>query len=58
MYEEVATQPDGDFHFFTGREAAELFGYDPEWLDQAPAEGRPVVRGRGQPPSEEQPSGR
>ena len=36
MYEEVAEQPDAEFHFFHGREAAELFGYDLELLDKAP----------------------
>jgi len=36
MYQEVADQPDAEFHFFHGREAAELFGYDAEWLDRAP----------------------
>ena len=36
MYEEVAEEPDGEFHFYHGREAAELFEYDPEWLDRAP----------------------
>ncbi len=36
MYEEVADNPEAEFHFYHGREAAELFGYAPEWLDQAP----------------------
>ena len=36
MYEEVSDSPDAEFHFFHGREAAELFGYSPEWLDRAP----------------------
>ncbi len=36
MYEEVADNPEGEFHFFHGRAAAELFAYDPEWLDRAP----------------------
>jgi SAM-dependent methyltransferase len=35
MYDEVAEQPDGDFHFYHGREAAERFGYDPALLDRA-----------------------
>ena len=35
MYQEVADHPDGEFHFFHGREAAELFGYTPQWLDRA-----------------------
>ena len=37
MYEEVADNPDAEFHFYHGREAAELFGYSQEWLDKAPA---------------------
>jgi SAM-dependent methyltransferase len=36
MYQEVADHPDAEFHFFHGREAAEMLGYDPEWLEQAP----------------------
>jgi arsenite methyltransferase len=35
MYQEVADHPEGEFHFFHGREAAELFDYAPEWLDRA-----------------------
>jgi SAM-dependent methyltransferase len=37
MYQEVADHPESEFHFFHGREAAELFDYDPAWLDRAPA---------------------
>ncbi|MCL7960398.1 MAG: hypothetical protein M8861_09420, partial [marine benthic group bacterium] len=37
MYEEVADDPTAEFHFYHGRQAAELFGYDPELLDRAPA---------------------
>jgi SAM-dependent methyltransferase len=36
MYQEVADHPDAEFHFFHGREAADLFGYPAEWLDRAP----------------------
>jgi SAM-dependent methyltransferase len=36
MYQEVADKPEATFHFYHGREAAELFGYDPEWLERAP----------------------
>ena len=36
MYQEVADHPEGEFHFFHGREAAEQFGYDVTWLDEAP----------------------
>ena len=49
MYEEVANQPDGDFHFFTGREAAELFEYDPALLDRAPPESVASFAGVGNP---------
>ena len=49
MYEEVAEQPDGDFHFFHGREAAELFEYDPEWLERAPESAVASFAGVGNP---------
>ncbi len=38
IYTEVAENPDGDFHFLTGRSLAENLGYDPEVLDRLPAE--------------------
>lgn len=49
MYQEVADQPDGEFHFFHGREAAEMFGYAPEWLDRAPAGAVESFAGVGNP---------
>jgi len=49
MYEEVATNPAGEFHFFHGRDAAELFGYAPEWLDRAPAGAVASFAGVGNP---------
>lgn len=57
MYQEVADKPTAEFHFFHGREAAELFDYAPEWLDRAPAAavasfagvGNPHLRSRLQP---------
>jgi arsenite methyltransferase len=49
MYEEVADHPEGEFHFFHGRQAAELFGYDPEWLDRAPAGAVESFAGVGNP---------
>lgn len=57
MYQEVADQPEGTFHFYHGREAAELFGYQTDWLDRAPAGavasfagvGNPHLRSRLQP---------
>ncbi len=57
MYQEVAENPDAEFHFFHGREAAEMFGYAADWLDRAPAGavssfagvGNPHARSRLQP---------
>ena len=37
MYEEVALEPDREFHFETGRPLAERLGYAPEDLDRIPA---------------------
>lgn len=49
MYEEVAEDPSGDFHFYHGREAAELFGYPAELLDRAPAGSVDSFAGVGNP---------
>jgi SAM-dependent methyltransferase len=49
MYQEVADNPDADFHFFHGREAAELFGYDPSVLDQVPRGAVDSFAGVGNP---------
>ena len=49
MYQEVADRPDGEFHFFHGRAAAELFGYAPEWLDKAPPGAVASFAGVGNP---------
>lgn len=49
MYEEVAEKPDGEFHFYHGRQAAELFGYDPELLDRAPEGAVSSFAGVGNP---------
>ncbi len=49
MYQEVADNPNGEFHFFHGREAAELFGYVPEWLDRAPPGAVASFAGVGNP---------
>lgn len=38
MYREVATNPEGEFHFEMGRAMAERLGYDPADLDRIPAE--------------------
>jgi SAM-dependent methyltransferase len=49
MYQEVADHPAKEYHFFHGREAAELFGYDPTWLDRAPAGAVASFAGVGNP---------
>ena len=49
MYQEVADNPAGEYHFFHGREAAELFGYDSAWLDRAPAGAVASFAGVGNP---------
>ena len=37
MYEEVALEPEREFHFETGRPLAERLGYPSTELDQIPA---------------------
>lgn len=49
MYQDVADNPEAEFHFFHGREAAELFGYAPEWLDRAPPGAVESFAGVGNP---------
>src|SRR3989442_8522614 len=49
MYQDVAEHPEGEFHFHHGRRAAELFGYEPEWLDRAPAGAVASFAGVGNP---------
>ena len=49
MYQDVADNPGGEYHFFHGREAAELFGYDTAWLDRAPAGAVASFAGVGNP---------
>ena len=49
MYQAVADQPESTFHFFHGREAAELFGYEAEWLDRAPTGAVASFAGVGNP---------
>jgi SAM-dependent methyltransferase len=49
MYEEVATHPDGDYHFYTGRRAAEMYGYCAEDLDAMPAGAVAAFAGVGCP---------
>jgi len=49
MYEEVAEHPEGEFHFYHGREAAELFDYDAGALERAPAGAVESFAGVGNP---------
>ena len=49
MYQEVAEDPEAEFHFYHGREAAELYGYKQEWLDRAPAGAVSSFAGVGNP---------
>lgn len=49
MYQEVADHPRSEFHFFHGRTAAELFEYEPEWLDRAPPGAVESFAGVGNP---------
>ncbi|HSJ14105.1 MAG TPA: methyltransferase domain-containing protein [Longimicrobiales bacterium] len=49
MYQEVADHPEVEFHFYHGREAAEMFGYRAEWLDRAPAGAVASFAGVGNP---------
>lgn len=49
MYQEVADHPENEFHFFHGREAAEIFGYELEWLDRAPEGAVASFAGVGNP---------
>lgn len=49
MYQEIAENPAAAFHFFHGREAAEMFGYPSESLDRAPAGAVASFAGVGNP---------
>lgn len=49
MYQEIVDDPDAEFHFYHGREAALLFDYDPAWLDDAPAGAVASFAGVGNP---------
>ena len=49
MYQEVADHPEEEFHFFHGREAAEMFSYERAWLDRAPAGAVASFAGVGNP---------
>lgn len=49
MYQEVAEHPEGEFHFYHGRQAAEMFGYELEWLNRAPPGAVASFAGVGNP---------
>jgi SAM-dependent methyltransferase len=49
MYQEIADHPEGEFHFYHGREAAERFGYAADWLDRAPVGAVASFAGVGNP---------
>src|SRR2546429_7814527 len=49
MYQEVAEHPEGEFHFYHGRRAAEMFGYGSDWLDRAPGGAGAAFSGGGKP---------
>ena len=49
MYQEVADRPENEFHFFHGRQAAEMFDYERSWLDRAPAGAVASFAGVGNP---------
>ncbi len=49
MYDDVASHPEAEFHFYHGRRAADMFGYDSAWLDRAPAGAVGSFAGVGNP---------
>ncbi|HUP19652.1 MAG TPA: methyltransferase domain-containing protein [Gemmatimonadota bacterium] len=49
MYQEVADNPEAEFHFYHGREAAERFDYDRDLLDRAPEGAVASFAGVGNP---------
>jgi arsenite methyltransferase len=49
MYDEVAEHPENEYHFYHGRQAAELFEYPAELLDRAPEEAVASFAGVGNP---------
>jgi arsenite methyltransferase len=49
MYQDVAENPQAEYHFYHGRQAAERFGYDKAWLDRAPAGAVASFAGVGNP---------
>ncbi len=49
MYQDVADNPEGEFHFFHGRQAAEMFAYEADSLDEAPEGALASFAGVGNP---------
>ena len=49
MYQEVASNPEGEFHFHHGHVAARTFGYDDEWLTTFPKGAIESFAGVGNP---------
>ena len=49
MYTDVAVAPDKEYHFWTGRAAAELFGYQLDWIEAAPRQAVDSFAGVGNP---------
>jgi arsenite methyltransferase len=49
MYENVAKSPDQEFHFYHGRTAATMYGYDADWLERAPEGAVESFAGVGNP---------
>lgn len=49
MYNDVAATPDKEYHFWSGRPAADLFGYRSEWIDAAPPASVDSFAGVGNP---------
>ncbi len=49
MYQDVADNPEGEFHFFHGRQAAEMFAYEADSLDEAPEGAIASFAGVGNP---------
>jgi arsenite methyltransferase len=47
MYRDVAREPEGDFHFETGRAVAERLGYPTRWLDAVPPDALASFAGVG-----------
>jgi arsenite methyltransferase len=48
-YSQVATNPEQDFHFHTGRRLAGILGYDERWLEGVPEESIASFAGTGNP---------